>query len=366
MGRRQDGRPRILGPTWIESKARWRVLVITPEAHGRAGRRSARWFVDEAEAVAFVEAVTAKLSKLSTVTVAQAIDGYADHLKARGTIGYSETIRRLRLFFHSLALALSRVTPERAEAYYETFRKRERPDGNPISVSYHRAALINARSLCKWGIKQGWIASNPFAAVEGIGKRSSGKPQLTGDEIRTLYGYCFKRAGNGDDAALGVLMALLMALRSADLCRRVVRDVDLDCTALRVTGGKTRKSNRPRRIPAELQPMVARLIAGKSPDAPLFATPYTDSGHHTRRWLEEAMRRFCAACGVPYVPPHSLKGAAGTIQAEMGDDADRIARHLSHESPATTMRHYVDAGAFADAAAAKALKVITGGKGRKR
>jgi hypothetical protein len=56
-------------------------------------------------------------------------------------------------------------------------------------------------------------------------------------------------------------MALLMALRSGDISRRLVRDVDLDATVLRVYDGKTHKSNRPRKIPEVLQPMLRKLVS---------------------------------------------------------------------------------------------------------
>lgn len=362
----KDTHPTAWGPTWIPSKQRWRVMVVTPTEDGTSRRRSARWFDEEEEAKDFREAVELKLSKFSRVTLEEAIDRYEHHLKESGTlpVSYRETCRRLRLFFPSMSMAVSRVTPERAQSYYDKFRKRLAPNKQPISVDYHRAALINARSFCKWCISQGWLALNPFASVEGIGRRSAGKPQLTGDEIRKLYAHCLACAKAGDASALGILMALLMALRSSDLTRRCVRDLDLDGTVLRIEAGKTKRSNRPRNVPEVLRPMLKQLVRKRPADAPLFATPYTESGFHTRRWLEQAMERHCEAAGVPYVPPHSLKGAAGTILAETGELADRIADHLSHESSATTKRHYIAAGAEEEARQAKALKVISGGRKR--
>ncbi len=83
-------------------------------------------------------------------------------------------------------------------------------------------------------------------------------------------------------------MAFSMALRSGDLCRRLVRDVDLGCTQLNIDDGKNEKSNEPRVIPMKLQPYVRQLVDRRDPFEPLFRTPYTDNGHHTRRWLEEA------------------------------------------------------------------------------
>lgn len=358
----RDTRPTVWGPTWIESKGRYRVLVVTPTEDGQGRRRSARWFVEEGEAEDFKESITTKLSRFTRVTVSDAIDLYEQHLKDKGTIGYGETIRRLRAFLPQ-EITIGRVTPERAKAYYESFRTRLRPDKEPISVAYHRAALINVRSFMTWCIEQGWIELNPFSKVKGIGKKNRGKPQLTGDEIIRWYAYCLARARDGDRAALGCLMAFTSALRSGDLCRRIVRDVDMGGTVLRVSGGKTLASNRPRAIARDLQPLVKILVAGRSPDEPLF--PRHVKGqihHHTRRWLEQAMERFCAGAGVPYVCPHSLKGSASSILIEEGYSADAVARHCSHESRSTTEQHYITPGAVEDARQRKALKVMNGGK----
>jgi integrase len=306
----------------------------------------------------------AEANKTASQIADAARDLAAMYEKVKGTteISFKETIRRLRLFFPDLTLRLAQVTPTKAKTYYEAFRQPTKRNGEVISVDYHRCALINARSLFSFAIEEGLLTENPFAKVKRIGRRSAGKVQHTGDEVRRLFVHLVPRADGGDRAALGVLMALLMALRSGDITRRIVRDVDLDGTVLRVTGGKTRKSNRPRLIPALLQPMLRRLAEGRDPFEPLFRTPYTKSGHHTRRWLEEAMVKFCKAARVPYVCPHALKGTAGTLLAETGAAAEVIADHLSHQDASTTGRHYVAAGALEEAQAHRALRLITGGK----
>jgi hypothetical protein len=51
------------------------------------------------------------------------------------------------------------------------------------------------------------------------------------------------------------------------------------------------------------------------------------------------------------------------VLAEQGDAADRIAEHLSHESPTTTLKHYVDAGIVEEKRRERGLTVIAGGRG---
>jgi len=77
------------------------------------------------------------------------------------------------------------------------------------------------------------------------------------------------------------------------------------------------KSNRPRKIPVVLQ-LVRVLVKNRDPFEPLFKTPYTKSGFHTRRWLEEAMARLCKAAGVPYVCPHAEALRRGGCSASSG------------------------------------------------
>jgi integrase len=361
MGRRRDENTRILGPTWIPSRDRWRVLIVTPGA--RKSTRRPRYFVSRAAANAFVEEIEPGISKLASVTVEHAIDGYHEFLIDSGTKESSanETRRRLRLFFPSPKMPLTRVTPERARDYYDRFRARTKDDGSPISVDYHRSTLINARSMCTWAIGEGLIDANPFAAVRGIGKRRAGKEQHTADEARRFYAYLVSRAPT-DDPALALLMLLLMALRTSDVLRRQVRDVDLDATQLRVERGKTARSNRPRRIPAVLQPLLRARTKGREASAPLFAAEGSRDGYRSAKWLYQAMQRYCPAAGVPFICPHALKGQAGTILAETGALADQIADHLSHEETGTSRRHYVAKGAMEEAAATRALTVLQGGK----
>jgi integrase len=357
---------RVCGPTWIESRQRWRLLIVKEGTSEKDRESVTRWFRPEEKQLALdtKEELEAGFARLSKTTVDEALTMYQEHLDTVGTsrVSYKETLRRLRLFFPDLQAPISRVTPERGKRFYESFRQRKKPNGDDISVAYHRATLINARSFLSWCVEQGWLVENPLANVKGVGRRNAGKVQHTGDETRKLYAYCLERARVGDEAALGVLMALLMALRSSDITRRVVRDVDLDATVLRVDRGKTEKSNRPRKVPAVLQPMLRRLAAGRIPFEPLFKTPYTDSGFHTRRWLEEAMVRFCEAAEVLYVCPHALKGTAATLLAETGAAAEVIADHLSHEETSTTKKHYVAPGAAEAAQLERAFAVIAGGK----
>jgi hypothetical protein len=50
------------------------------------------------------------------------------------------------------------------------------------------------------------------------------------------------------------------------------------------------------------------------------------------------------------------------LSSETGALADQIADHLSHDESSTSKRHYIAQGAIEEAAARRALTVLTGGR----
>lgn len=361
MPRPRKGR-RCLGPY---GRGPFAIAIFDGE-----GGRDDREFATKEAAEAHIILVEQGWEQLNDRSIADALDAFDAHLKGVNLDGSRiERMRRLRLFFAPVAsMQLTRLRHSRAQELYDAFRVDR-------SVDYHRNTLGGARGFLTWCRKQGWVTDNALADVDGVGERSTGKEQHTGDEARRFFGWCLwkaNRRGDGhqrrdSDAAIGVMLALTLGLRSSDVTKRLVRDLDLDGTVLRVgmttdrkRKGKTARSNRARRVPELLQPLLRQVVSGRGPLEPLFAT--IDGGHHTRAWLLAAMERFCRDADVPYVCVHALKSTAGNVLAEDGDSADRIAAHLSHESSTTTTRHYVDGQAVEDARRGRGLAVIAGGK----
>jgi integrase len=375
MGRHHDTEARVLGPA--RHAKGWKVTLVDPQANGGAGRRSYRYFRELEAAQDWKLTLDARLQRLAGFTVARTLDDYEAHLKLNNTEDYAvELCRRLRLFFEPvLGHQLGRLTEERAGELYTAFRARTYTVGSeakgtlrqkPYSVAHHRHGLITARSFLRWCVKKKLVNSNPLDEVEGVGKRDTGKPTHNADEAQRLYKWVTWKAtrpgpaARADrEAAIGVLMCQTMALRSSDVRKRLVRDVELGASRLGITGGKSKKSNRPRRIPAPIQPLVRQLAANRQALEPLFLAD--KGGFHTKTWLRAAMQRFCRDAGVPYIPPHGLKGTAGAIADEVGALADQIADFLSHEETRTGDTHYVP-GMGTEGQAARALAVITGGK----
>jgi integrase len=248
--------------------------------------------------------------------------------------------------------------PERGKKWYDAFRARTLADGKtPISVAYHRAALINARSHVQvlHFDEMKWIHDEPARRqVEGRWQAQERQAQADRERAAPVVRVRDGSASRGNDAALALMIELAMALRSGDICRRLVRDVDLDGTQLIIEDGKTEASNEPRIIPTKLQPLVRALVAGRgSPLEPLFKTTRTETGTMTIIGSGKRMERFCRLAKVPHFPPHALKGISGTVIAKRGAAGNLVMDHLSHEDERTTRRHYVDGGVI-EAAQARA------------
>jgi integrase len=368
MPRRKDERPRVLGPYWIESTGYYRVTTVDPEQADPKNRRRDSYFREREEAEEYQRLKTEAMQRLYGLTFAAAIDAYREHMKEMGNMesSYEETPRRLRLFF-PLELRIAKLTEERAAELYREFAARtytvgprNAPRQKAYSVAHHRHTLAQAKTFLRWCVAKKWIKASPLERVDGVGAGNVGKPQLTGDEAQAWFGTALAMAEDGDQGALGCLLALTLALRNGDVRLRAVRDVDLGGTVLRITNGKTPKSNRPRKVPTELRPLLLQLAAGRSPLEPLFKTPA--GGFHTKSWLRCSAKRIAKKAGTPYVCPHGLKGTAASVAVEIGETAQNVTQYLSHTKQATGERHYMKPGALQDQQQEVALKVITGGK----
>lgn len=369
MPRRRDERDRVLGPYWIEAKKQWKATLLIPTAVERRDRRTDRYFGDEKEARDWVASIRGKLVRLEGTTVGSAIKDYQTHLETKGTrsISYDETIRRLKLFFPKHDMQLAAVTEDHALEYYRAFTRRTYWVGpaddrreKRISVDYHRNALSEAKSFMSWAVGRKLITASPFDKVQGIGMRNKGKPQFTGDEARKFHEYAIKRALWGDLGALGVEMALLMGMRNSEIRLRHVRDLDLGGTVVRITRGKTKKAARGLAVPEILQEPLRAAAEGKLPMQYLFATK--EGEPHTKSWLVSAMKRLCRGAGVPYVPPHGLRGTHSSLAIQIGLVSHAVADALGHEKVKTTFEHYAREEAVAGAQQGRALAVIQGGR----
>jgi integrase len=339
---RQSGE-RVHGPYPHFNKFR---LVVD-----RNGKREKLAFATEREALKRKEEL---LKEIQGRTVSDAVRAYIAHLRDRGlrasTVdrtgahlrrffqldAKSETGERLH-YFHTGGF-VEDLHAKKCETLYAMLR-------GEVAVDTHRNALVAAKSFGAWCVKQGWLRSNPTEDIEPVGQRNHGKQQLRIDEARKLVDLCIAKANAGNDAAVGVLVSLLMGMRASEVTDRAVRDLDDDGRLLWIEKGKTKRSRRTLEVPAVLRPYLLALAKDRAPDEQLITRGKTKRGKkRDRQWLYHWVGQFCAEAKVPEICVHSLRGLHATLATEAGMSSHVVANALGHSSPAVTQAHYLQAG----------------------
>lgn len=331
---------RIHGP--YKHRARWRVVGV--DASGARIRCS---FASEQEARAFLEAARCALGHR---TVGQAVSAYLEHLVTAGRRASTITTARYRLVaFLRLTegeALLGALTVARARDLYAR-RVAE------VKADTHRGELALASTFAAWCVRQGWLASDPFADVEPVGAKAHGKDQLRLDEARRFLALALEE---DTPAGLACALALLTGARASEVTDRVVRDLDDGGRLLWITRSKTSAGVRRVAIPEALRARMLALVAGKAPDERIW-------GDVTRHWLGHHVRRLCAAAGVPVVSPHGLRGVAATLlHQHAGQAVEQVAQILGQAGPGVTRRHYLAPGAEGEALSREIAERLTGQK----
>ena len=229
-----------------------------------------------------------------------------------------------------------------------------------VAADTHRNALSVGKDWGAFCVSRRWLRLNPFADVEPVGRKVTGaeKPQLRIDEVRKLQAWCHAHAG--EQGAIVTLGYLLLGARASELVRRPIRDLDDDGRVLWIGKTKSRAGRRRLKIPAELQPLLANLAAGRASEAPLFVGE--DGEARDRFWARLQVLRACRLAEVPELPPQALRATQATLATDAGATGLMVAEHLGHGSVGVAARSYVQPDAARAAQADRAFRVIAGGK----
>lgn len=333
----------------------------------RGGAVAYETFIDRDQAEDRADELRALLAKRVKLTVDDAIDEYATHLRRKGCREGTlyVTPLRLRLFFGpSLDDPINSVTAPHAAKLYRHLVDATKPGKKTprYAVDTHRNALSCARTFGAWCVERRWWRANVVASVKGEGMRRQGKQQLRIDEARAWYAKAIELAPR-EPGAVAALVALLLAMRASEIVTRTVRDLDDGGRLLWIEetrGGrwqpKSRAGRRALEVPEPLRPLLLALAKGRGREAPLWPGA---SRYYPRRWVHA----LCRLAGVPKVSAHGMRGLHSTLATEAGATGPLVAHALGHESFATTEGHYVAPGTAEKAKTKKALRVLNGGKG---
>jgi integrase/recombinase XerC len=347
--RRQSG-DRVYGP--YRQGRSWRVIVVRSD-----GETASKKFASQAEAERLADSLR---GQTSDVTMRAAVEAYCTHLAQRG---------------------LKFATYDRAEDHLNRILRIEESGRRPVTwvarrghelyelaqvgaaVDSHRNALSAAKAWGKWCVKKGWLRSNPFADVEGVGRRRKGKPQLRINEGRKLTDFLLARcAPQVKSEPVAVLACLLLGPRASEVVERDVRDLDDDGRLLWIPDAKTENGKRMLEVPEVLRPLLLALAKDRIGGAPLFVDRYGE--RPTRHWMGYWCRRLCKLAGVPDITPHGMRGSHGSFARRGGATGEIVADQLGHGSVTMTEGgSYVrrEAAQAADARAVE-LRLVKGGR----
>lgn len=308
--------------------------------------------------------IVVELTRARQPSIDELIGQYRQYLIEKGNkaASFDNTPLRLRRFFAPiLSETVAVLTESRCESLYMRLRAQiSERTGKPLSVDTHRAYLADARTFGGWLVKTKRMLRNPLVTVEGLGRRSAGKPQLRHDEGRRLSLLCLQLAPT-DDGAVATLLAMLMGLRASEIVTRTVRDLDRGGSVLWVDSvgewsPKTAASRRSVEIPVMMQPLLWERARDKEPTALLF--PSNKGRRHDRGWVRKEVARLCSLADVPLVCAHSLRGFQATTAIRAGASPHLVAVALGHERVSITLSNYIDRGALDSANQQRAVAAL--------
>lgn len=342
---RRERADRVHGP--YQHGKKWRVVLVRND-----GKRRVVPFASRTEAERFI--ADAQIDA-SGITIKAAVEAYVKSLIARG-LKFATYDRAEDHLHRLLRVEVNGGRPigwiaKRGEQLYELAQEKS-------AVDSHRNALAAGKAFGRWCAKRGWLRADPFADVEGVGRRRRGKPQLRVDESRKLTALCLELGAKPEPVA--VLAALLLGPRASEIVQRDVRDLDDNGSLLWIPDSKTEAGKRQLEIPWLLQPLLRELAKDRPGDAPLFLDRH--GKRPTRWWLAYHCRALCGRAKVPTISPHGLRGTHSSLASRGGATGELVAAQLGHASPAITRRVYVRPEA-SQAASAEAveLRLLQGG-----
>ena len=243
------------------------------------------------------------------------------------------TTHKIEDWCHRLAETPARIrTKQGAKPQYrpidrsaEGVRKRRATANRVLTVL--KAALNHAWKTGDVATDDAWRRVHPFKAVETARVR-----YLTQDECARLVNAC------GVSLRKLVSAALLTGCRYSELTTMQAADFNPDSGVVTV---RASKANRPRHVilTDEGQALFSNLIAGKSPNDPIFVRK--DGG----LWRKSHQRRpILDACETAKIKPaisfHVLRHTHGSTLAMKGVPMAVIAEQLGHADTRMTEKHY--------------------------
>ncbi len=189
--------------------------------------------------------------------------------------------------------------------------------------------ISNLRAFLRWGQKRSFFASD--LEIKKVKTDQRLVTSLTDAQIRNLLIAARHRS---ECWYLRVLLAVTTGLRSGDLERLQVADIDFENNAMRTTSRKTRKVMAARPLHSGVVPVLARYLA----ELPVGATYLLAADSATfKKW--KAIRE---RAGLPDLRFHDLRSVFSTALQARDVPLSAVQSLLEHSDPRLTAKTYTD------------------------
>lgn len=209
-----------------------------------------------------------------------------------------------------------------------------------VSAGSAKGRVAELRSILRFLHVEGCTALPLGAAVPPVGGwrfATLPPPTMAGADVQRLLDCCDRSSAVGiRNFAIMTLVARL-GLRSIEVARLQLRDVDWRAGELVVRGKGRRQDRLP--LPAEVgEALAAYLSCGRAPKGArhVFLTCRAPRGPIRADLVGDVVKRACASAGLPRVGPHRLRHALAAELLRRGAGLAAISQVLRHQDLATT------------------------------
>jgi site-specific recombinase XerD len=208
-----------------------------------------------------------------------------------------------------------------------------------VSAGSAKGRVAELRAVLRFLYLRGLTPLRLETAVPPVGGwRLAGlPPRMTAADVQLLLGSCDCSTGVGVRDFAIMTLAARLGLRSVEVARLELRDVDWRAGELVVRGKARRQDRLP--LPAEVgEALVAYLARGRVPAGSrrLFLTCRAPRGPIRAGLVGDVVERACLRAGLPRVGPHRLRHALAAELLRQGAGLAAISQVLRHQDLATT------------------------------
>lgn len=208
-----------------------------------------------------------------------------------------------------------------------------------ISAGSAKGRVAELRAVLRFLYLQGLTPLRLGTAVPPVGgwRLAALPPVMTAADVRLLLDRSYRSTDVGvRDFAIMMLVARL-GLRSIEVARLELRDLDWRAGELTVRGKARRQDRLP--LPADVgEALAAYLARGRAPadTRRLFLTCTAPRGPIRADLVGDVVERACRRAGLPRVGPHRLRHALAAELLRRGAGLAAISQVLRHQDLATT------------------------------